>query len=45
MPNLKKKSVTALEAASEIGVGSLVGAEDIADPQGEHLGGFQNFFS
>uniref|UniRef100_A0A1I7XV78 Calponin-homology (CH) domain-containing protein n=1 Tax=Heterorhabditis bacteriophora TaxID=37862 RepID=A0A1I7XV78_HETBA len=28
----------ALEAAAEIGVGSLVGAEDIADPQGEHLG-------
>ncbi|EYB91189.1 hypothetical protein Y032_0209g2104 [Ancylostoma ceylanicum] len=28
----------ALEAAADIGVGSLVGAEDIADPQGEHLG-------
>ncbi|WKY14556.1 hypothetical protein Q1695_000244 [Nippostrongylus brasiliensis] len=28
----------ALEAASDIGVGSLVGAEDIADPKGEHLG-------
>ncbi|KIH48196.1 hypothetical protein ANCDUO_21738, partial [Ancylostoma duodenale] len=27
----------ALEAAADIGVGSLVGAEDIADPQGEHL--------
>ncbi|XGW35258.1 hypothetical protein V3C99_018908 [Haemonchus contortus] len=28
----------ALDAASEIGVGSLVGAEDLADPHGEHLG-------
>ncbi|CAD6188807.1 unnamed protein product [Caenorhabditis auriculariae] len=27
-----------IEAAADIGVGSLVGAEDIADPQGEHLG-------
>ncbi|CAJ0583813.1 unnamed protein product, partial [Mesorhabditis spiculigera] len=28
----------ALEAAADLGVGSLVGAEDIADAQGEHLG-------
>uniref|UniRef100_A0A1I7TZT0 Calponin-homology (CH) domain-containing protein n=1 Tax=Caenorhabditis tropicalis TaxID=1561998 RepID=A0A1I7TZT0_9PELO len=27
-----------LEAAADIGVGSLIGADDIADPQGEHLG-------
>ncbi|ULT80006.1 hypothetical protein L3Y34_010535 [Caenorhabditis briggsae] len=27
-----------LDAAADIGVGSLIGADDIADPQGEHLG-------
>ncbi|CAB3401181.1 unnamed protein product [Caenorhabditis bovis] len=28
----------ALDAAAEIGIGSLIGPEDIADSQGEHLG-------
>ncbi|NP_001360666.1 Calponin-homology (CH) domain-containing protein [Caenorhabditis elegans] len=27
-----------LDAAADIGVGSLIGADDIAEPQGEHLG-------
>ncbi|CAI5454030.1 unnamed protein product [Caenorhabditis angaria] len=36
--NFPENVAIALNAAADIGIGSLIGADDIADPQGEHLG-------